>query len=129
MPDLSVLLWGPMHTAERMAEAVVRHHGLGWRTSRLAALNPSVLEGLERTGQGVLYIQALTEDAPAYTSVARQLFFDRMVGAYEVPPGWCLWASASPNGRVLAAPLHNRFVHLWIDQEILDERKKGALTP
>jgi hypothetical protein len=159
-----VMLWGPpgIGKSQVVAQIAVRH-GVRVIDIRLSQMEPSDLRGIpfrvgehvewavpamlpnaERHGaEGVLFLDEITSAPPTVSAAAYQLILDRRLGAYEVPPGWAIFAAGNRQGDrgvtySMPAPLANRFSHFefevnlddwvaWAYANRLDERLIGFL--
>jgi hypothetical protein len=87
---------------------------------------PSMLPDRERHGlRGVLFLDEITSAAPSISAAAYQLILDRRLGAYEVPPGWAIFAAGNRQGDrgvtyTMPSPLANRFSHYEVDTHLDD---------
>lgn len=159
-----VMLWGPpgVGKSQIIAQVATRHaapmidirlsqmepsdlRGIPFRVdNRVEWAVPSMLPDVERHGPvGVLFLDEITSAPPSVSAAAYQLILDRRLGAYEVPPGWAIFAAGNRQGDrgvtyTMPAPLANRFSHFeieanlddWVDwaySNNIDERLIGFL--
>ncbi|AGA33263.1 ATPase associated with various cellular activities AAA_5 [Thioalkalivibrio nitratireducens DSM 14787] len=87
---------------------------------------PSMLPDADRQGpSGVLFLDEITSAPPSVSAAAYQLILDRRLGAYEVPPGWAIFAAGNRQGDrgvtyTMPAPLANRFSHFEVELNVDD---------
>jgi MoxR-like ATPase len=87
---------------------------------------PAILPDAERHGpEGVLFLDEITSAPPTVSAAAYQLILDRRLGAYEVPPGWAIFAAGNRQGDrgvtySMPAPLANRFSHFEFEVNLDD---------
>jgi len=87
---------------------------------------PAMLPNAERHGaEGVLFLDEITSAPPTVSAAAYQLILDRRLGAYEVPPGWAIFAAGNRQGDrgvtySMPAPLANRFSHFEVETHLDD---------
>lgn len=159
-----VMLWGPPGVGKSdMVAQIARRHEVPVVDIRLSQMEPSDLRGIpfrvdqhvewavpamlpdaERHGpEGILFLDEITSAPPAVSAAAYQLILDRRLGAYEVPPGWAIFAAGNRQGDrgvtyTMPAPLANRFSHFevethlddwvaWAYANAIDERVIGFL--
>ncbi len=159
-----VMLWGPPGVGKsQMIAQVADHHRAPVIDIRLSQLEPSDLRGIpfriddhvdwaipamlpdeRRHGaQGILFLDEITSAPPSVSAAAYQLILDRRLGAYEIPPGWAIFAAGNRLGDrgvtyAMPAPLANRFSHFefevnlddwvsWAWRNDIDERVIGFL--
>lgn len=159
-----VMLWGPPGVGKsQMIAQVAERHNAPVIDIRLSQMEPSDLRGIpfrdkdyvewavpamlpdaERHGEtGVLFLDEITSAPPSVSAAAYQLILDRKLGAYEVPPGWAIFAAGNRQGDrgvtyTMPAPLANRFSHYevevnlddwvyWAYQHHINERLIGFL--
>ncbi len=141
-----VMLWGPPGVGKSQIIAqVAARHDVPVIDIRLSQMEPSDLRGIpfriqdrvewavpamlpdaERHGaEGVLFLDEITSAPPSVSAAAYQLILDRRLGAYEVPPGWAIFAAGNRQGDrgvtyTMPAPLANRFTHLDVDVNLDD---------
>ncbi len=159
-----VMLWGPpgVGKSQIIAEVAARH-AAPMIDIRLSQMEPSDLRGIPfRVGStvewatpamlpdagrhgdvGILFLDEITSAPPSVSAAAYQLILDRRLGAYEVPPGWAIFAAGNRQGDrgvtyAMPAPLANRFSHFevetnlddwvaWAYENDMDERLIGFL--
>jgi len=159
-----VMLWGPPGVGKSQIIAqVAARHDAPMIDIRLSQMEPSDLRGIpfrvenrvewaipvmlpdvERHGEaGILFLDEITSAPPSVSAAAYQLRLDRRLGAYEVPPGWAIFAAGNRQGDrgvtyTMPAPLANRFSHFeveanlddwvsWAYSNAIDERLIGFL--
>lgn len=159
-----VMMWGPPGVGKsQMVGEVAAKHGVPVIDIRLSQMEPSDLRGIPfRTGEsvdwaiptilpnaqrhgerGILFLDEITSAPPSVSAAAYQLILDRRLGAYEVPPGWAIFAAGNRQGDrgvtyAMPAPLANRFSHFeveanlddwsqWAYENAIDERLIGFL--
>ncbi len=141
-----VMLWGPPGVGKsQMVAQIGEHHGIAVIDIRLSQMEPSDLRGIPfRAGdqvewavpamlpnsnrhgeQGILFLDEITSVPPSVSAAAYQLILDRRLGAYEVPPGWAIFAAGNRQGDrgvtyTMPAPLANRFSHFEVDVNLDD---------
>jgi len=141
-----VMLWGPPGVGKsQMVAQVAMHHGIPMIDVRLSQLEPTDLRGIPfrindlvewaipamlpdatRHGlEGILFLDEITSAAPTVSAAAYQLILDRRLGAYEVPPGWAIFAAGNRQGDrgvtySMPAPLANRFSHYEVETHLDD---------
>jgi hypothetical protein len=87
---------------------------------------PAMLPDVERHGpEGILFLDEITSAPPSVSAAAYQLILDRRLGAYEVPPGWAIFAAGNRQGDrgvtyTMPAPLANRFSHFEVEANLDD---------
>ncbi len=87
---------------------------------------PSILPDALRHGdKGILFLDEITSAPPSVSAAAYQLILDRRLGAYEVPPGWAIFAAGNRQGDrgvtyAMPAPLANRFSHFEVEANLDD---------
>lgn len=153
------MLWGPPGIGKSQIVAqVADKQRIPVIDIRLSQLEPSDLRGIpfrvENTVEwavpamlpnatkhgvsGILFLDEITSAPPSVSAAAYQLILDRKLGAYDVPPGWAIFAAGNRQGDrgvtySMPAPLANRFSHyevetnlddwvLWAYQHQIDER-------
>jgi len=141
-----VMLWGPPGVGKsQMIAQVAAKHEVPVVDIRLSQMEPSDLRGIpfrvdahvewaipamlpdvERHGrEGVLFLDEITSAPPSVSAAAYQLILDRRLGAYEVPPGWAIFAAGNRQGDrgvtySMPSPLANRFSHFEVDVNLDD---------
>ena len=141
-----VMLWGPpgVGKSQIVAQIAARHktpmidlrlsqmeptdlRGIPFRVNELVEWAvPAMLPDAVRHGyEGILFLDEITSAAPAVSAAAYQLILDRALGAYEVPPGWAIFAAGNRQGDrgitySMPAPLANRFTHFDVDVNLDD---------
>ncbi len=141
-----VMLWGPPGVGKsQMVAEVAAKHGVPVIDVRLSQMEPSDLRGIPfRTGdsvewavpamlpdarrhgvRGILFLDEITSAPPSVSAAAYQLILDRRLGAYEVPPGWAIFAAGNRQGDrgvtyAMPAPLANRFSHFEVEPNLDD---------
>ncbi|MCE5181718.1 MAG: AAA family ATPase [Betaproteobacteria bacterium] len=141
-----VMLWGPpgVGKSQIIAQVAARHavpiidirlsqmeptdmRGIPFRVEdRVEWAIPSMLPDAERHGPfGVLFLDEITSAPPSVSAAAYQLILDRRLGAYEIPPGWAIFAAGNRQGDrgvtyTMPAPLANRFSHFEIEANLDD---------
>ena len=141
-----VMLWGPPGVGKsQMVAQVAAGHKAPVIDIRLSQLEPTDLRGIPfRAGalvewavpamlpdavrhgfEGVLFLDEITSAAPTVSAAAYQLILDRRLGAYEVPPGWAIFAAGNRQGDrgvtySMPAPLANRFTHFEVEAHLDD---------
>lgn len=80
---------------------------------------------LPRKGKGLLFFDELNSAPTAVQAACYQLFLDRKVGNYTLPPGWTVGAAGNRQSdrsivNKVAAALNNRMVHIDFDVDIDD---------
>lgn len=141
-----VMLWGPPGVGKsQMIAEVAERNEVPLIDIRLSQMEPSDLRGIpfkngervewavpsmlpdaERQGPaGVLFLDEITSAPPSVSAAAYQLILDRRLGAYEVPPGWVIFAAGNRQGDrgvtyTMPAPLANRFSHFDVDLNVDD---------
>jgi hypothetical protein len=128
-----------------MVAQVAAHHRIPMIDIRLSQLEPTDLRGIPfrvndlvewaipamlpdatRHGyDGILFLDEITSAAPTVSAAAYQLILDRRLGAYEVPPGWAIFAAGNRQGDrgvtySMPAPLANRFSHYEVETHLDD---------
>lgn len=128
------MIWGPPGAGKSdVVRSVARQLDLPLIDLRLSLYDPTVLQGfpvlqdgvmrfappalLPRDGEGILFLDELTNAPPSVQAVAYQLVLDRRIGEYELPDGWVVVAAgnrAADKGLHynMLAPLANRFTHI-----------------
>ncbi len=159
-----VMIWGPPGIGKsQLVAQVADSHGTQMIDIRLSQMEPSDLRGIpfrvdehvewavpamlpdaQRHGpKGILFLDEITSAPPSVSAAAYQLILDRKLGAYEVPPGWAIFAAGNRQGDrgvtyTMPAPLANRFSHFefeinlddwvaWAYANRIDERVIGFL--
>jgi len=159
-----VMMWGPPGVGKsQMVSEVAAKHQVPVIDIRLSQMEPSDLRGIpfrvgehvdwaipsilpdaKRHGEkGILFLDEITSAPPSVSAAAYQLILDRRLGAYEVPPGWAIFAAGNRQGDrgvtyAMPAPLANRFSHFeveanlddwsqWAYENHIDERLIGFL--
>lgn len=159
-----VMMWGPPGVGKsQMVGEVAAKHKVPVIDIRLSQMEPSDLRGIpfrvgehvdwaipsilpdaQRHGEkGILFLDEITSAPPSVSAAAYQLILDRRLGAYEVPPGWAIFAAGNRQGDrgvtyAMPAPLANRFSHFeveanlddwsqWAYENGIDERLIGFL--
>ncbi len=159
-----VMIWGPPGIGKsQLVAQVADKHGTPMIDIRLSQMEPSDLRGIpfrvgehvewavpamlpdaQRHGpEGILFLDEITSAPPSVSAAAYQLILDRKLGAYEVPPGWAIFAAGNRQGDrgvtyTMPAPLANRFSHFefeinlddwvaWAYANRIDERVIGFL--
>lgn len=141
-----VMLWGPpgVGKSQIIAQVALRHEapmidirlsqmepsdlrGIPFRIeNRVEWAIPAMLPDVERHGEtGVLFLDEITSAPPSVSAAAYQLILDRRLGAYEVPPGWAIFAAGNRQGDrgvtyTMPAPLANRFSHFEVEANLDD---------
>jgi len=141
-----VMLWGPPGVGKsQMVAQIAARHKLPVIDVRLSQLEPTDLRGIPfRSGElvewavpamlpdaarhgyeGILFLDEITSAAPTVSAAAYQLILDRRLGAYEVPPGWAIFAAGNRQGDrgvtySMPAPLANRFTHFEVETHLDD---------
>lgn len=141
-----VMLWGPpgVGKSQIIAQVAARHkapmidirlsqmepsdlRGIPFRIeNRVEWAIPAMLPDVERHGEtGVLFLDEITSAPPSVSAAAYQLILDRRLGAYEVPPGWAIFAAGNRQGDrgvtyTMPAPLANRFSHFEVEANLDD---------
>jgi hypothetical protein len=141
-----VMLWGPPGVGKSdMVAQTAERHGVPMIDIRLSQMEPSDLRGIPfRVGEhvewavpsmlpdaprhgpeGVLFLDEITSAPPSVSAAAYQLILDRRLGAYEVPPGWAIFAAGNRQGDrgvtyAMPSPLANRFSHFEVDTHLDD---------
>ncbi|MGD2138303.1 MAG: MoxR family ATPase, partial [Gammaproteobacteria bacterium] len=141
-----VMLWGPPGVGKsQMVAQVAADHGMPVIDIRLSQMEPSDLrgipfrvdgqvewavpsmlpDGMRHGPQGILFLDEITSVPPSVSAAAYQLILDRRLGAYEVPPGWAIFAAGNRQGDrgvtyTMPAPLANRFSHFDVDVNLDD---------
>ncbi len=141
-----VMMWGPPGVGKsQMVSEVAAKHGVPVIDIRLSQMEPSDLRGIPfRTGEsvewaipailpnakrhgekGILFLDEITSAPPSVSAAAYQLILDRRLGAYEVPPGWAIFAAGNRQGDrgvtyAMPAPLANRFSHFEVEANLDD---------
>lgn len=141
-----VMLWGPPGVGKsQMVAQIADRRRTRMIDLRLSQMEPTDLRGIpfrvketvewavpamlpdaERHGyEGILFLDEITSAAPAVSAAAYQLILDRALGAYEVPPGWAIFAAGNRQGDrsitySMPAPLANRFAHFEVETNLDD---------
>jgi hypothetical protein len=141
-----VMLWGPPGVGKsQMVAQVADRHRAPMIDIRLSQMEPSDLRGIPfRTGElvewavpamlpdpqrhgpdGILFLDEITSAPPSVSAAAYQLILDRRLGAYQVPPGWAIFAAGNRQGDrgvtyAMPAPLANRFSHFTVEANLED---------
>lgn len=141
-----VMMWGPPGVGKsQMVSEVAAKHQVPVIDIRLSQMEPSDLRGIPfRTGEsvewaipailpnakrhgekGILFLDEITSAPPSVSAAAYQLILDRRLGAYEVPPGWAIFAAGNRQGDrgvtyAMPAPLANRFSHFEVEANLDD---------
>jgi hypothetical protein len=141
-----VMMWGPpgVGKSQMVGEVAAKHH-VPVIDIRLSQMEPSDLRGIpfrvgdhvdwaipsilpdtKRHGdKGILFLDEITSAPPSVSAAAYQLILDRRLGAYEVPPGWAIFAAGNRQGDrgvtyAMPAPLANRFSHFEVEANLDD---------
>jgi hypothetical protein len=159
-----VMLWGPPGVGKsQLVQQVGAERGIPITDLRLSQMEPSDLRGIPfkqdakvewavpsllpdevvHGPTGILFLDEINAAAPSVSAAAYQLILDRRLGAYEVPPGWAIFAAGNRQGDrgvtyPMPAPLANRFSHYevevhqddwvaWAHRARIDERIVGFL--
>jgi len=141
-----VMMWGPPGVGKsQMVNEVAARHQVPVIDIRLSQMEPSDLRGIpfrvgdhvdwaipsilpdaKRHGdKGILFLDEITSAPPSVSAAAYQLILDRRLGAYEVPPGWAIFAAGNRQGDrgvtyAMPAPLANRFSHFDVEANLDD---------
>jgi hypothetical protein len=141
-----VMMWGPPGVGKsQMVSEVAAKHQVPVIDIRLSQMEPSDLRGIPfRVGEhvewaipsilpdakrhgdrGILFLDEITSAPPSVSAAAYQLILDRRLGAYEVPPGWAIFAAGNRQGDrgvtyAMPAPLANRFSHFDVEANLDD---------
>ena len=141
-----VMLWGPPGVGKsQMVAQVAAKRKVPMIDIRLSQMEPTDLRGIPfRAGEIVewavpamlpdtmrhgyeciLFLDEITSAAPTVSAAAYQLILDRRLGAYEVPPGWAIFAAGNRQGDrgvtySMPAPLANRFSHFEVETNLDD---------
>ncbi|MGD2082638.1 MAG: AAA family ATPase [Chromatiales bacterium] len=141
-----VMLWGPPGVGKSdMVAQTAERHDVPMIDIRLSQMEPSDLRGIPfRVGEhvewavpsmlpderrhgpeGVLFLDEITSAPPSVSAAAYQLILDRRLGAYEVPPGWAIFAAGNRQGDrgvtyAMPSPLANRFSHFEVETNLDD---------
>ena len=141
-----VMLWGPPGVGKsQIVMQVAERHSVPVVDIRLSQMEPSDLRGIpfrvedhvewavpamlpdaERHAEhGILFLDEITSAPPSVSAAAYQLILDRRLGAYEVPPGWAIFAAGNRQGDrgvtySMPAPLANRFSHFEVETHLDD---------
>ena len=141
-----VMMWGPPGVGKsQMVSEVAARHMVPVIDIRLSQMEPSDLRGIPfRVGdhvdwaipsilpdagrhgdKGILFLDEITSAPPSASAAAYQLILDRRLGAYEVPPGWAIFAAGNRQGDrgvtyAMPAPLANRFSHFDVEANLDD---------
>jgi hypothetical protein len=141
-----VMMWGPPGVGKsQMVSEVAAMHRVPVIDIRLSQMEPSDLRGIPfRVGdhvdwaipsilpdagrhgnKGILFLDEITSAPPSVSAAAYQLILDRRLGAYEVPPGWAIFAAGNRQGDrgvtyAMPAPLANRFSHFDVEANLDD---------
>ena len=141
-----VMLWGPPGVGKsQMVAQVAAKRKVPMIDIRLSQMEPTDLRGIPfRAGEivewavpamlpdtmrhgyeGILFLDEITSAAPTVSAAAYQLILDRRLGAYEVPPGWAIFAAGNRQGDrgvtySMPAPLANRFSHFEVETNLDD---------
>ena len=141
-----VMMWGPPGVGKsQMVSEVAARHQVPVIDIRLSQMEPSDLRGIpfrvgdhvdwaipsilpdaKRHGdKGILFLDEITSAPPSVSAAAYQLILDRRLGAYEVPPGWAIFAAGNRQGDrgvtyAMPAPLANRFSHFDVEANLDD---------
>ncbi|MGB9493188.1 MAG: MoxR family ATPase [Azonexus sp.] len=141
-----VMMWGPPGVGKsQMVSEVAAIHRVPVIDIRLSQMEPSDLRGIPfRVGdhvdwaipsilpdalrhgdKGILFLDEITSAPPSVSAAAYQLILDRRLGAYEVPPGWAIFAAGNRQGDrgvtyAMPAPLANRFSHFEVEANLDD---------
>ncbi len=141
-----VMMWGPPGVGKsQMVSEVAARHRAPVIDIRLSQMEPSDLRGIPfRVGdhvdwaipsilpdarrhgdKGILFLDEITSAPPSVSAAAYQLILDRRLGAYEVPPGWAIFAAGNRQGDrgvtyAMPAPLANRFSHFDVEANLDD---------
>jgi MoxR-like ATPase len=157
--NLPVLLWGQpgIGKSSTLAE-LARGLGLPLETVIASVHEPSDFSGLpvlgpdpaaegvamappdravrlNRSGDGLLFLDELSSAPPAVQAALLRVVLERHVGSLALPDGVRIVAAANPPGSAadgwqLAAPLANRFVHLqWVHDPAVVVRGLGGTWP
>jgi hypothetical protein len=148
-----VMLWGPPGVGKsQMVAQVGERHAVPVIDIRLSQMEPSDLRGIPfRVGEhvewavpamlpdarrhapeGILFLDEITSAPPSVSAAAYQLILDRRLGAYQVPPGWAIFAAGNRQGDrgvtySMPSPLANRFSHFEVEA-YLDDWVSWAYT-
>lgn len=141
-----VMLWGPPGVGKSQIVAqIAQHHDIQMIDIRLSQMEPSDLRGIPfRVGEqvewaipallpdahrhgarGILFLDEITSAPPSVSAAAYQLILDRRLGAYQIPPGWAIFAAGNRQGDrgvtySMPAPLANRFSHFEVEAHLDD---------
>jgi AAA domain (dynein-related subfamily) len=141
-----VMMWGPPGVGKsQMVSEVAAIHRVPVIDIRLSQMEPSDLRGipfrvgdhvdwaipsilpdaLRHGAKGILFLDEITSAPPSVSAAAYQLILDRRLGAYEVPPGWAIFAAGNRQGDrgvtyAMPAPLANRFSHFEVEANLDD---------
>lgn len=145
-----LFLWGaPGVGKSDLIAQVAKDKGIELRDVRLSLMDPTDIKGfpvpdtkkglmrwlpadfLPTSGEGILFLDELTQAPAAVQGAALQLTLNRSIGEYHLPPGWAVVAAGNrttdrSGTHAMLAALSNRFVHLdyhvdtedWIDWAI-----------
>jgi hypothetical protein len=159
-----VMLWGPPGVGKsQLVQQIGAELAIPITDVRLSQMEPSDLRGIPfkqgdrvewavpsllpdaavHGATGILFLDEINAAAPSVSAAAYQLILDRRLGAYEVPPGWAIFAAGNRQGDrgvtyAMPAPLANRFSHYefevhqddwvaWAHRTGIDERIVGFL--
>ncbi|MCU7958998.1 MAG: MoxR family ATPase [gamma proteobacterium symbiont of Bathyaustriella thionipta] len=141
-----VMLWGPPGVGKsQLITQIGEQHQVEVIDIRLSQMEPSDLRGIpfrvddkvewaipsmlpdsgRHGAQGILFLDELTSAPPSVSAAAYQLILDRKLGAYQIPPGWAIFAAGNRQGDrgvtyTMPAPLANRFSHFEFETHLDD---------
>lgn len=142
--QLAAFLWGPPGVGKsEIVRQIAIDRGIGFIDKRLAQSDPTEIKGypwpdskkgvmtflqdgsLPTKGKGILFMDEFSHAPPTVQAVTYQLFLDRRLGDYEVPPGWALVAAGnriSDRSFVgeMSAALSSRFIHINVEADVED---------
>lgn len=137
-----VFLWGPPGIGKsQIVHAIAARRKIGLIDKRLSQSDPTELKGhpwpdakksvmtffqddeLPTKGEGILFLDELSNAPAAVQAPAYQLILDRRLGKYELPSGWDVVAAGNRSTdrsgtHTLSAALASRFNHIDVVPDV-----------